>query len=121
MSWLITLIIGGVLGALFGWAMDTNYRVGIWQNVFFGMIGSILGYWLFVDVLHLGVMNTRAGYFSGIAFLWEIIGSIVFLVIISMIFGYRGMASIERRRHYGQGVAREYEEKHDRDRDDKYR
>ena len=94
--------------------MQTNRRTGVWSNVFYGIVGSILGYWLFVDVLRLGVMDTSTNYFSGLALIWEIVGAIVFLVIVNMI-SYGQIETIEEKRGYGPSTAKEYREKHDKE------
>ena len=46
MEWLITLIIGGVVGWLASIFMKTNAQMGIIANVLVGIVGSLLGYWL---------------------------------------------------------------------------
>jgi uncharacterized membrane protein YeaQ/YmgE (transglycosylase-associated protein family) len=46
MNWIITLIIGGVVGWLASIVMKTNARMGCIANVVVGILGSMLGYWL---------------------------------------------------------------------------
>ncbi len=46
MGWLISLIIGGIVGWLASIVMKTNAQMGIIANVLVGIIGSELGYWL---------------------------------------------------------------------------
>jgi uncharacterized membrane protein YeaQ/YmgE (transglycosylase-associated protein family) len=46
MEWLITLIIGGIVGWLASIMMKTNAQMGIIANVLVGIVGSLLGYWL---------------------------------------------------------------------------
>lgn len=46
MNWIITLIIGGVVGWLASIVMKTNAQMGWIANVLVGVIGSLLGYWL---------------------------------------------------------------------------
>jgi uncharacterized membrane protein YeaQ/YmgE (transglycosylase-associated protein family) len=46
MSWVITLIVGGIVGWLASIIMKTNAQMGIVANVVIGVIGSLLGYWL---------------------------------------------------------------------------
>jgi len=46
MDWLITLIIGGIVGWLASVFMKTNAQMGIIANVLVGIVGSVLGYWL---------------------------------------------------------------------------
>ena len=46
MEWIITLIIGGVVGWLASILMKTNVQMGLIANVLVGIVGSLLGYWL---------------------------------------------------------------------------
>ncbi|WP_225072762.1 GlsB/YeaQ/YmgE family stress response membrane protein [Desulfuromonas sp. CSMB_57] len=46
MGWIITLIIGGIVGWLASILMKTNAQMGILANVAVGVVGSMLGFWL---------------------------------------------------------------------------
>lgn len=46
MGWIITLIIGGIVGWLASIVMKTNAQMGLIANVLVGVSGSLLGYWL---------------------------------------------------------------------------
>lgn len=46
MSWIVTLIVGGIIGWLASIVMKTNEQMGIVANVIVGIVGSSLGYWL---------------------------------------------------------------------------
>lgn len=46
MEWLITLIIGGIVGWLASILMKTDAQMGLIANVLVGVIGSLLGYWI---------------------------------------------------------------------------
>ena len=46
MSWIISLIIGGVVGWLASIVMKTNAQMGLVANVLVGVVGSVLGFWL---------------------------------------------------------------------------
>jgi uncharacterized membrane protein YeaQ/YmgE (transglycosylase-associated protein family) len=45
MGWLITLIIGGIVGWLASIVMKTNAQMGLIANVLVGIVGSFLGFW----------------------------------------------------------------------------
>lgn len=47
MDILITLIVGGIVGWLASILMKTNRQMGVLANVVVGIVGSILGRWLF--------------------------------------------------------------------------
>ncbi len=46
MGWIITLVIGGIVGWLASSLMKTNAQMGLIVNVLGGVGGSVLGYWL---------------------------------------------------------------------------
>ena len=46
MNWLVTIIIGGIVGWLASIVMKTNAQMGLIANVIVGIIGSSLGFWL---------------------------------------------------------------------------
>jgi uncharacterized membrane protein YeaQ/YmgE (transglycosylase-associated protein family) len=46
MNWLVTIVIGGIVGWLASILMKTNAQMGILANVLVGIIGSALGFWL---------------------------------------------------------------------------
>ena len=46
MSWIISLIIGGIVGWLASIVMKTNAQMGMVANVVVGVVGSLLGFWI---------------------------------------------------------------------------
>jgi uncharacterized membrane protein YeaQ/YmgE (transglycosylase-associated protein family) len=46
MSWIVTIIVGGVIGWLASLVMKTNAQMGIVANVIVGIVGSSIGFWL---------------------------------------------------------------------------
>jgi uncharacterized membrane protein YeaQ/YmgE (transglycosylase-associated protein family) len=46
MDWLVTLIVGGIVGWLGSMVAKTNAQMGIIANVIVGIVGSALGFWL---------------------------------------------------------------------------
>ena len=46
MSWIISLIIGGIVGWLASIVMKTNAQMGWIANVLVGVVGSMLGFWI---------------------------------------------------------------------------
>lgn len=46
MSWIIALIIGGIVGWLASIVMKTNAQMGIFANVAVGVVGALLGNWI---------------------------------------------------------------------------
>jgi uncharacterized membrane protein YeaQ/YmgE (transglycosylase-associated protein family) len=75
MEWLITLIIGGIVGWLASIIMKTNAQMGLIANVLIGIVGSLLGYWL------AGLMGVDPT--GGILrFLVAVVGAILLIVIL---------------------------------------
>jgi uncharacterized membrane protein YeaQ/YmgE (transglycosylase-associated protein family) len=46
MNWIVTLVVGGVIGWLASLLMKTNKQMGIIANVIVGIVGSSLGFWI---------------------------------------------------------------------------
>jgi uncharacterized membrane protein YeaQ/YmgE (transglycosylase-associated protein family) len=46
MGWIVSLIIGGIVGWLASIVMKTNAQMGLIANIIVGIIGSSLGFWL---------------------------------------------------------------------------
>ena len=44
-NWIVTLVIGGVVGWLGSIIMKTDAQMGIIANIIVGIIGSALGFW----------------------------------------------------------------------------
>ena len=46
MNWIVTIVIGGIVGWLASIVMKTNAQMGLIANVIVGIIGSSLGFWI---------------------------------------------------------------------------
>jgi uncharacterized membrane protein YeaQ/YmgE (transglycosylase-associated protein family) len=46
MDWLVTVIVGGVVGWLASIVMKSNAQMGLIANIIVGIVGSALGFWL---------------------------------------------------------------------------
>jgi uncharacterized membrane protein YeaQ/YmgE (transglycosylase-associated protein family) len=66
MNWIITLVIGGVIGWLASIIMKTNAQMGIIANVLVGIVGSMLGYWV-AGLLGIGVAGGLLGFLVAVA------------------------------------------------------
>ena len=75
MNWLVTILIGGVIGWLASMMMKTDAQMGLLANVIVGIIGSSLGFWL------AGVLGIGAGSAIG-AYLIAVIGAAVLIGIL---------------------------------------
>ena len=75
MNWLVTILIGGVIGWLASMMMKTDAQMGLLANVIVGIIGSSLGFWL------AGVLGIGAGSAIG-AYLIAVVGAAVLIGIL---------------------------------------
>ncbi|HXK12272.1 MAG TPA: GlsB/YeaQ/YmgE family stress response membrane protein [Vicinamibacteria bacterium] len=46
MGWIVTIVVGGIVGWLASLLMKTDKQMGIVANVLVGIVGSSLGFWL---------------------------------------------------------------------------
>jgi uncharacterized membrane protein YeaQ/YmgE (transglycosylase-associated protein family) len=46
MDWIISLVIGGIVGWLASIVMKTNAQMGLIANILVGIAGSMIGYWI---------------------------------------------------------------------------
>ena len=61
MNWIVTLVIGGIIGWLASLVMKTNAQMGLVANVVVGVVGSLLGFWL-AGLLGIGTGSALMGY-----------------------------------------------------------
>lgn len=83
MNWIITLVIGGVIGWLASLIMKTDAQQGIFLNIIVGIIGAFLGGWL-GGLLGIGGGDINSGNFSLSGLLLSLIGAIVLLAIVNL-------------------------------------
>jgi uncharacterized membrane protein YeaQ/YmgE (transglycosylase-associated protein family) len=75
---LVTIIVGGVVGWLASIVMKTNQQMGIIANVAVGIVGSMLGYWLF------GLLGVGTGG-AIIRFIAAIVGAMLLIFILKKV------------------------------------
>ena len=46
MNWIVTIVVGGIIGWLASIVMKTNAQMGLMANVVVGIVGSALGFWV---------------------------------------------------------------------------
>jgi len=77
MGWIVTIIIGGIIGWLASIVMKTNAQMGIIANVLVGVVGSVIGSWL-AGVLGVPPTSALVGYLISIA------GAAILIAILKM-------------------------------------
>lgn len=81
MGWIITIIVGAIIGWLASLIMGTDQQQGLIWNIIVGIIGSILGKWIFFDLLGIGGA-AAAGAFTIMGLIWGVIGAVVLIAIL---------------------------------------
>jgi uncharacterized membrane protein YeaQ/YmgE (transglycosylase-associated protein family) len=82
MSFIIWLIVGGIIGWLASMIMKTDAQQGLILNIVVGIVGSFLGGWLIAPLLGTGTVNS--GDFSIMGLVSSLIGAIILLAIVNL-------------------------------------
>ena len=88
MSFIIWLIVGGLLGWVASMIMGTNDKQGILLNIIVGIVGAFLGGFLLSPLFGTGTINQ--GDFSIGSLLVSLVGAVILLAIVNF---------FRRRRH----------------------
>ena len=81
LSFIIWLIVGGIVGWLASLIMKTDAQQGILLNVVVGIIGAFIGGWLIAPLI--GGSTGSAG-FDIMGFIAALIGAIILLAIVNL-------------------------------------
>ncbi len=81
MEWIITILVGALIGWLASIIMKTNAQQGAIANILVGIVGSLLGRWIFGDLLGIGAAAS-AGSFNFLGLIFGIIGAIILIAIL---------------------------------------
>lgn len=82
MSFIVWLIVGGLLGWVASMIMGTNDRQGLLLNIVVGIVGAFLGGLLLAPLFDTGTINQ--GDFSFSSLLVSLIGAVVLLFIVGL-------------------------------------
>ena len=88
MSFIIWIIIGGILGWLASLGMKTDAQQGLLLNIIVGIVGALLGGWLLAPLFGTGTINQND--FSIGSLLVSFLGAVILLAIVN--FFRRGSA-----------------------------
>lgn len=83
MSFIIWLVIGGLVGWLASVVMKTDGQQGIILNIVVGIIGALLGGWLLSPLFGTGTINQ--GDFSLSGLLVSFLGAVILLAVVNLI------------------------------------
>ncbi len=82
MGWIVSLIIGGIVGWIASIIMKTNAQMGWVANVLVGVVGSLLGFWV-AGLLGVGAAGGIVGFLIAVA------GAVLLIFVLRM-FGMFG-------------------------------
>ena len=82
MNIIIWLIVGGVIGWLASFVMNTDGQQGIIPNVVVGIVGAMLGGWLISPMVGAGTINQE--HFSLPALLMSFVGAAILPAIVNL-------------------------------------
>ncbi len=88
MSFIIWIVIGGIIGWLASLVMKTDAQQGLFLNVVVGIVGALLGGWLLSPLFGVGTIN--ADDFSLMSLVVSFLGAVILLAIVNLVF--RGRA-----------------------------
>lgn len=82
LTWIIIIIVGGILGWLASIVMRTDAQQGILLNVVVGIVGAVLGGLILAPLF--GTGNITDGNFSIGSLLVSLLGAIILLAIVNL-------------------------------------
>jgi len=83
LTWIIAIVMGGVIGWLASIVMRTDAQQGIFLNIIVGCVGSILGRFLFGSFL--GGGHLRGDAFDPMTLLTAFLGAVILLGVVNLI------------------------------------
>jgi uncharacterized membrane protein YeaQ/YmgE (transglycosylase-associated protein family) len=83
LTWILIIIIGGILGWLASLIMRTDAQQGVLLNIIVGIIGAVLGGLLLAPML--GEGNITQGDFSIGSLLVSLLGAVILLAIVNLV------------------------------------
>ncbi|HBO60994.1 TPA: GlsB/YeaQ/YmgE family stress response membrane protein [Candidatus Berkelbacteria bacterium] len=84
MSWIITIIVGGLIGWIANGIYKTGHMHGLLVDIVVGIVGSLLGKYVFYDLLGIG-SAASSGSFSFFGIFWGVIGAIILISILRLL------------------------------------
>jgi len=88
MGWIIIILIGALIGWIASMIMNTEEQQGALANIVIGIVGSLLGSWLFGSVLGIGGAAV-AGTLSLWGIIWGVVGAAVLIAILKALKIYK--------------------------------
>lgn len=83
MTFILWLVIGGILGWVASMIMRTNDKQGVILNVVVGIVGALIGGWLIAPLLGTGTINGND--FSLASIVVSLLGAVILLGIVNLV------------------------------------
>lgn len=83
-SFVLWIVIGGIIGWLAGMLMHTAAQQGIFLNMVVGIVGAMLGGWLLTPIFGGGTINMDD--LGGMSLLVSFLGAVILLAIVNLLF-----------------------------------
>ncbi|MFC5848314.1 GlsB/YeaQ/YmgE family stress response membrane protein [Deinococcus petrolearius] len=82
MSWIITILVGALVGWLASMIMKTDAQQGAVANILIGIVGSLLAQAIFGNWLNIGGAQVAGDGFNFWSIIWGVVGSVVLIAIL---------------------------------------
>jgi len=82
MGWIITILVGALIGWLASIIMKTDGQQGAIANILIGIVGSLLAQWIFGGLLNIGGSTVAGNGFSFWSIVWGVVGSVILIIIL---------------------------------------
>jgi len=82
MSFIIWLVVGGLIGWIASAIMRTDPQQGALSNVVVGVVGSLLGAWFIAPMFGSGTINQSG--FSATGLMSSLLGAVILLAIVNL-------------------------------------
>lgn len=83
MTFILWLVIGGVLGWIASIIMRTDGQQGIFLNVIVGIVGALLGGWVLAPMFGTGTINSNDFSIAGLGV--SLLGAVLLLAIVNLL------------------------------------
>lgn len=84
MSILLAILIGAFIGWLASLVMGTDGQQGAIGNILIGIVGAMIGRWVFADVLKIG-SATASGAVTLTSLVWAVLGACVLTGVLKLV------------------------------------
>ena len=84
LTWIVIIIVGGLLGWIASKVMGTDPQQGLLLNIVVGIVGALLGGFL-AQLLGITGENITQGDFSIVSLLVSLVGAIILLAIVNFV------------------------------------